>query len=953
MQRDKCDVYYTASDVSGEITRLGEASHVALNGESVFELRLFFLKAEVVRSLDDPAARRVRSPDASAHFASEIKSLVFLLVTSLVFLLVTNKPWPGIHAVAQSKQCTVASSRRMVACRYGNMVHLYRLQYIKYWEGKNIQHVIQPLLRRQQRWRTAQTNMAALVVTPTNMADRSGILNPAPKPKNTLLKINPIFSEELTNTLCISEFITRRTFLLGLGGRGEILRAAITEADEEAINDTTASCCFYHRKKKVPEILDDLYHTPHGRFRRPAASCESPSVAPPGIEPGSPGWKASILTTTPLRRLGLEEGGYMFATKEQTVVITISGLSSLMTFSNTSPVIETRAVIARAATEGAPSDGCKAGPFLCRHAPCIKSRKATSRDGRADRSDTSTKAEPRMKGRGKREIPEKTRRPAASFGTIPPYENTGAAPPGIEHGSPRVGPGLHGGSQMGLQVTLFLFSSFLFVPNQFHCSLQPLCSGPHFRLQLPNFNSYTQARLKLYSTCSSLGRTHIRLERASQNHSIDTHKTPYDRVKRFRERKKKSTKASERVNVDVFTQNKRPSPQHSQTQFYSECEQEIDYSTRASGPGRYFRAGVLVRITGHKNYRDRQRHEIFPTVTVSLKLMTAQAKKKKKNTRCGGERKKDGTLDRGARIGECPHLLISQSRFATELIATLLRLSLCDDSDRGCDHLTALSVAAIDHLLRVAMWALRPVSPTRNKLGASKATLKMKQSLRMSKRRRRLDNKFLPDVKQYESQENVERNEGKIERRQDQTPTSSNKTEDFVSEYKRLSASPEYLSTIHIWATVAERLACSPPTKANRVRSPAGLLPDFRLWESCRTMSLVDGFFRGSPVSPALSFRSCCKPHFTLIGSQDLGVKSRRKPFTHPIHLNLAQLYEVVSTTEKESQKLIKRIIIGLESRSSAENGFYLDGDEMDRGVCLNPIQNCSGSLRFEGIENF
>ncbi|KAJ8874501.1 hypothetical protein PR048_025361 [Dryococelus australis] len=38
---------------------------------------------------------------------------------------------------------------------------------------------------------------------------------------------------------------------------------------------------------------------------------------------------------------------------------------------------------------------------------------------------------------------------------------------------------------------------------------------------------------------------------------------------------------------------------------------------------------------------------------------------------------------------------------------------------------------------------------------------------------------------------------------------------------------------------IAERLACSPLTKANRVQSPAGSLPDFRMWESCRTMLLV------------------------------------------------------------------------------------------------------------------
>ncbi|KAJ8876137.1 hypothetical protein PR048_024046 [Dryococelus australis] len=45
----------------------------------------------------------------------------------------------------------------------------------------------------------------------------------------------------------------------------------------------------------------------------------------------------------------------------------------------------------------------------------------------------------------------------------------------------------------------------------------------------------------------------MRLERASQKQSSDTHKTPYDRVKRCRERKK-YIKASERVNVDVFVQ---------------------------------------------------------------------------------------------------------------------------------------------------------------------------------------------------------------------------------------------------------------------------------------------------------------------------------------------------------------------------------------------------------------
>ncbi|KAJ8876288.1 hypothetical protein PR048_024198 [Dryococelus australis] len=48
---------------------------------------------------------------------------------------------------------------------------------------------------------------------------------------------------------------------------------------------------------------------------------------------------------------------------------------------------------------------------------------------------------------------------------------------------------------------------------------------------------------------------------------------------------------------------------------------------------------------------------------------------------------------------------------------------------------------------------------------------------------------------------------------------------------------------------VAEWFACSPSTKANRVQSPAGS-PDFRKWESCRTMPLVGGFSRGFPRFP-------------------------------------------------------------------------------------------------------
>ncbi|KAJ8877563.1 hypothetical protein PR048_022018 [Dryococelus australis] len=82
-------------------------------------------------------------------------------------------------------------------------------------------------------------------------------------------------------------------------------------------------------------------------------------------------------------------------------------------------------------------------------------------------------------------------------------------------------------------------------------------------------------------------------------------------------------------------------------------------------------------------------------------------------------------------------------------------------------------------------------------------------------------------------------------------------------------------------ATVVERLTCSPPTASNRLQFPAGS-QDFRKWESCWTMSLVGEFSRGSPVSSALSVRRrSILTSITLIGSQDITVKSRPKLFTH------------------------------------------------------------------------
>ncbi|KAJ8869739.1 hypothetical protein PR048_028747 [Dryococelus australis] len=86
-----------------------------------------------------------------------------------------------------------------------------------------------------------------------------------------------------------------------------------------------------------------------------------------------------------------------------------------------------------------------------------------------------------------------------------------------------------------------------------------------------------------------------------------------------------------------------------------------------------------------------------------------------------------------------------------------------------------------------------------------------------------------------------------------------------------------------VGGTVAERLACSPPTRANRVQSPTGSLPDFRSHVGI-TQDNAAGrrVFLGISRFPTLSYW-CCSilTSITPICSQDL-----THPFTHSLRLH-------------------------------------------------------------------
>ncbi|KAJ8897533.1 hypothetical protein PR048_002880 [Dryococelus australis] len=98
-------------------------------------------------------------------------------------------------------------------------------------------------------------------------------------------------------------------------------------------------------------------------------------------------------------------------------------------------------------------------------------------------------------------------------------------------------------------------------------------------------------------------------------------------------------------------------------------------------------------------------------------------------------------------------------------------------------------------------------------------------------------------------------------------------------------------------AAVAEWLDCLPPTKVNRVQSPAGSLSDFLKWESCQTMPLVGRFSRGSPVFPLPCIPELFHSHLIPPSS---ALKTSLLRATQIIQLNLEDRAYPVSTLLEE-----------------------------------------------------
>ncbi|KAJ8876162.1 hypothetical protein PR048_024071 [Dryococelus australis] len=333
---------------------------------------------------------------------------------------------------------------------------------------------------------------------------------------------------------------------------------------------------------------------------------------------------------------------------------------------------------------------------------------------------------------------------------------------------------------------------------------------------------------------SDTTRNRIRLERASQKQSSDTHKTPYDRVMRCRERK-----INERVNVDVLTQNKRPCPQHRSHASHatrptdpalcvviaslSVCGSEVAAAVRTSfchAPPSSPLNHVRQRL--QKCSLDSEHHlKYFKRLTVA-------------------SGRKEGSISMATYVKQ--H---KQAPRACTLFTCSFKRRLYAKQHKQAPRACTLFTCSFKRRLYVKQHKQAPRACT-----LFTCSFKRRLYAKQHKQAPRACTLFTCSFKRrlYVKQHK-------------QAPRACTQ---FTCSFKR-----RLYGFNAARAAVAERLGCSPPTKANRVQFPAGSLPDFRTWKSCRTMPRLGGFSRGSPVSPALAFRRC-SINFTFISSRDL-----------------------------------------------------------------------------------
>ncbi|KAJ8867485.1 hypothetical protein PR048_031287 [Dryococelus australis] len=367
--------------------------------------------------------------------------------------------------------------------------------------------------------------------------------------------------------------------------------------------------------------------------------------------------------------------------------------------------------------------------------------------------------------------------------------------------------------------------------------------------------------LAVFSSCY-VYLNRIRLERAFQKQASDTHNTLYDRVKRCRERRI-NIKASERVNVDVFMQNKRPCPNTATPYF---IRPSVESDSKQSDVRGSFRPARIQR----DNLTSRSFLRKSPTSVQSMSRQSQYSRVLQAPSRTVGFARRFHTLSSIhatntslAVVPQSPVVLHTSLRSRTPGEVA----SVTDCRPLGCGSIYSVLGRQLEssptRVMRRGGLRCQPVSPEHscivaNRIGNSSRREEVcdaskSRRCRYSRREAASHERIVP-----------RRGEGEVGLR---LQRGAAETAPAAARNNTLWLNI-VLCTSATGAAVAERLARSPPTKVNRAPSLEGSR-DFRKWESCRTMPLVGGFFRRSPVSPAPSFR--CRSIFTsitLIGSQ-------------------------------------------------------------------------------------